>query len=327
MRAAARMLAWSLLLLAGTARAATITVGPDRAHKLPSQALRDADEGDTIAIEPGDYYDCLRVATARLTIEGLGAGAVLTDTTCDGKAIIVTGAEGLTLRNLTLQRARVPDGNGAGIRAEGGSLTVENVRFLNDQSGLLAGTVPSMTVAIRDSRFEGTGICDGGRCASAISVGAIARLTIERTLITGTREAHQVVSTARATSITASRLEDGPKGSASMLLLMPEGGSLTLEGNIFQKGPRASSLRGAVLIDGAITGPFVVRHNRFVNETGTAVPFILNWSDGGPVLEGNILTPQGDEVSSAGYLKSRTSAMLRDAKQAVRGVARALLGR
>jgi hypothetical protein len=317
----------ALLLLASTAQAATITVGPERALKLPSQAVKEAGEGDTIAIEPGEYYDCLKVGTPRLTIAGLGDGAVLTDTTCDGKAIIVTGADGLTLRNLTLQRARVGDGNGAGIRAESGSLTVENVRFLNDQAGLLAGALPGATIVIRDSRFEATGNCNGNRCASTITVGRIARLVIERTLITGTRGAHQVVSSARATEITGSRLEDGPKGSASFLLMLPEGGSLKLEGNILQKGPRAANLRGAVLVDGEITGPFIVRHNRFINATGSGVPFILNWSDDGPELEGNEIIPPGDEVSSAGYMRNRAGNLARDAKAMARGLARKLLGR
>src|SRR5262249_2014506 len=161
---------------------------------------------------------------------------------------------------------------------------VENVRFLNDQSGLLAGDAPGAAIVIRDSRFEGTGICEGGRCASAITVGRIARLVIERTLITGTRGAHQVMSSSEAPEYVGTRLEDGPRGSASFLLIMPNGGALRLEGSILQKGPRAANLRGAVLIDGAITGPLVVRHNRFLNETGAAVPFILNWSDGGPEL-------------------------------------------
>ncbi len=325
MRGAAALLA--LLLLASAARAETFEVGRERAFKLPSQALKEAGEGDTIEIDPGEYYDCLRVGAVGLTIQGRGAGAVLTDTTCDGKAIVVATADGLTLRNLTLQRARVADGNGAGIRAEGGSLTVENVRFINDQAGIIAGALPAATIAIRDSRFESTGICDGNRCASAIAVGALARLLIERTLITGTRGAHQVVSAAASTEIIGSRLEDGARGGASFQLLLPAGGSLKLEGNIFQKGPRAANLRAAVLVDGAITGPFSVRHNRFINETGQPVPFILNWSNDGPVLEGNIIVPPGIEIASDGYLRNRAGAVLRDAKDAARGLARRLLGR
>lgn len=325
MRGALALLA--LLLLGFAARAETYEVGRDRAFKLPSEALKVAGEDDTIAIDPGEYYDCLRVGASGLTIQGLGAGAVLTDTTCDGKAIIVASADRLTLRNLTLQRARVADGNGAGIRAQGGGITIENVRFINDQAGLIAIDAPESAIIIRDSRFESTGICEGNRCASVITAGRIARLLIERSLITGTRGAHQVVSGAASTEIVGSRLEDGPRGSASFLVMLPAGGSLKLEGNIFQKGPRAANLRAAILLDGNMTGPLSARHNRFLNDTGKPVPFILNWSNDGPVLEGNIIVPPGAEIASDGYLRNRAGTLLRDTKDGMRGLARTLLGR
>ena len=303
------------------AQAEIIAVGPERAIKLPSLALRNASEGDTIAIDEGEYYDCLRINIAGLTIEGGGAGAVLTDTTCDGKAIIVAAGDRLTLRNLTLQRARVPDGNGAGIRAEGSGLTIEKLRFINNQAGLLGADNPTTTIIIRDSRFEGNGQCDGTRCAPAIVVGAAARLRIERSEITGTRDAHQIVSSARSTEIVASRIEDGPRGTASLQLFLPIGGSLLLEDNIFQKGPRAASLRAAVLMDGSAGEVFAARRNRFINQTGQSVPFILNWSDGSPVLQGNAMEPAGDEVSTSGYLTHRAAGLLRGAKQTARDVA------
>ena len=58
-----------------------------------------------------------------------------------------------------------------------------------------------------------------------------------------------------------------------------------------------------------------------MNETGQDVPFILNWSDGGPVLEGNVIEPAGAEISSEGYLAHRAAGLARDLKQSVRGVA------
>ena len=55
---------------------------------------------------------------------------MLTDKTCQGKALLVIDGNNDAVRNLTLERARVPDGNGAGIRAEGGNLTVSGVAFI-----------------------------------------------------------------------------------------------------------------------------------------------------------------------------------------------------
>ena len=62
---------------------------------------------------------------------------VFTDLTCGGKALLITNGNNITIRNMTLQRARVPDHNGAGIRAQGGDLTIENVHFNNNEDGIL----------------------------------------------------------------------------------------------------------------------------------------------------------------------------------------------
>jgi hypothetical protein len=65
-----------------------------------------------------------------LTVESKGPNLILTDKTCMGKAIFVTVGHDIIIRNITFTRARVPDGNGVGIRAEGSNLTVEKSRFL-----------------------------------------------------------------------------------------------------------------------------------------------------------------------------------------------------
>ena len=94
-------------------------------------------------IEAGEYYDCAIWTASDLTIIGADPNVTITDTTCQGKALFVVRGDRSTVRNLTLARARVPDGNGAGIRLEGQGLTLERVRFVNNQVGLLAGALGS----------------------------------------------------------------------------------------------------------------------------------------------------------------------------------------
>ena len=43
----------------------------------------------------------------------------MTDTTCQGKAILVIDGNNVTVRNLTLLRARVPTGTGPGFALKG----------------------------------------------------------------------------------------------------------------------------------------------------------------------------------------------------------------
>ncbi len=313
-------LAAALLLIALPARAAIIEVGEERTITSPAMAVRDAAPGDTILIDAGEYYECLRVYVDGLTIEGRGTGAILTDTTCDGKAIVVAAAKTLTLRNLILQRARVGDGNGAGIRAEGKSLVIDKLRFLNDQSGLISTDDPDADILITDSQFTDTGRCDVPRCASAVSVGNIKRLRIARSLFTGTQGAHQIASAARRTELDHTVIEDGAKGSASFQVMILPGGGLEMTDCVVQKGPRATNLRGAVLLDGAMSGPVVLRRNRFLNDTGRSVPFVLDWSDTNPVLEGNMIPAGASAISSSGalahYAMGQAQALKRDARSA-----------
>ena len=154
------LFALSLCLLAASPVVArTLEVGEGHQFKLPSEAIAAAKDGDTIAIYPGQYFDCAVVQQNNLVIEGKGAGVVLTDKPCGGKALLVTDGNNITIRNLTLQRARVPDENGAGIRAEGGDLTVESSRFLDNENGLLAADHPGAKIRIIDSEFIGNGKC------------------------------------------------------------------------------------------------------------------------------------------------------------------------
>ncbi len=310
-------------LAASPAWAATIEVGPDRSITSPAAAIASAAEGDTIAIDEGDYFECLRPRTPGLTIEGRGTGAVFTDTTCDGKAIVVVQADRLTLRNLTLQRARVPDGNGAGIRAEGKRLTIDHLRFINNQAGLITTNDPAADITITDTSFADTGRCETNRCSGAILAGTIRRLRLERTEITGVAGGHAITSSAAATQIINSRIEDTAQTGASFQLLIPSGGSVLLEGNTLRKSPHAATLRAAILLDGIIAGPVTLRRNRYINDTGLSVPFVLDWSTATPRLEDNILPPGETAVSTNGITVHRAREIARDTKDAARQAASA----
>ena len=127
-----------VLLLTGIVAAspslgATLKVGPDQAYKVPSAAAMVAKNGDHIEIAPGQYFDCAVWNADNLVIEGTGPGVVITDKTCMGKGFFVIEGNNTTVRDLTLTRSRVPDMNGAGIRLDNGNLTVDSVKFIDNQ--------------------------------------------------------------------------------------------------------------------------------------------------------------------------------------------------
>jgi hypothetical protein len=155
---AAALLAGLCLGVVRTGAAAILEVGPGRAYAAPSAAIAAAADGDTVAIDPGTYFDCAVVNRNRLAIVATGPDAVITDKACGGKALFVVAGRATVIRGLTFARARVPEGNGAGIRGEADDLTLEDCAFVNNQMGVMMAGSAGGTLRIVNSRFSDNGV-------------------------------------------------------------------------------------------------------------------------------------------------------------------------
>ena len=168
------------LLVPRAVAARELAVGPSRVLKVPSQAATVAANGDVIRIDPGTYADCAIWNASGLVIEATGPNVLIAGKTCAGKAIFITQGNNITIRGITFADARVIWHNGAGIRAAGDNLTVEQSRFLHNENGILAGGGPNSVLRISDSAFIGNGACIEA-CAHGVYAGEpIALLQIER---------------------------------------------------------------------------------------------------------------------------------------------------
>ena len=280
------------LALVAEASAATLEVGENKTYKLPSNAAAQAKNGDTIEIYPGEYFDCAIWRQSNIIIVGKGDGVVITDKTCQGKGIFVTSGNDITIENMTLQRARVPDGNGAGIRGEGVNLTIKGVKFINNENGILYADSPKSELRIINSEFTANGSCaNAGGCAHGIYINNHALVRVEGSKFFGTKNGHHIKSRAARTELIRNEIRDGADGTASYLVDIPNGGSLVLENNIMQKGPKAENRSAAVVIgaDGIThrTVELIVKGNEFTN-TGTYKPaFVRNLTATPAVLTGN----------------------------------------
>jgi hypothetical protein len=277
-----RLLLGAVLVLACCfgAQARTLEVGQGKAYKQPSDAIKVAQDGDTVSIYPGEYFDCASVLQNRLTIQGVGNAedVVMTDKPCEGKALLVTGGDDITVRNLTLTRVRVPDLNGAGIRDEGNGLVVDHVRFINNQNGILSGRQGG-TMIVRDSYFEKNGFCERN-CAHGLYVGQLDLLRVERTKFLETHRAHHIKSRALRTEVIDCDIEDGPNGNASYEIEIPSGGSLIARGNTIIKGPKAENHTAAIVIgaEGVIqpTRELIIENNNFRSDGAWSTFFVWN---------------------------------------------------
>ena len=278
------------LLVGGAAQAATLEVGPGKQYDKPSAAIKAAKDGDTITIAPGQYYDCAIVPQDNLTIQGSGPGAVLTDLTCAGKALLITNGNNITIRNLTLQRARVPDENGAGIRAQGGDLLIDNVKFLNNQDGILAGAFPKANIKIVNSEFVHNGLCTRA-CAHGIYVGLIHSLDVEHTRFFDTQHGHSIKSGALTTTVKDCDIEDGPDGTSSYLIDAMFGGSLVVIGNKMEKGPKSENHAYVITIgEGGVRQPtdkLIIKDNTYTDDNEHPATFVRNLTATPAQLSGN----------------------------------------
>lgn len=303
-------LSFMVVALASGAQARTLEVGETKPFKMPSAAASAAQDGDRIAIYPGEYFDCAVWKANNLVVEGVASPeqVVITDKSCQGKALFITAGNGITIRNLTLTRARVPDDNGAGIRAEGRNLVVERVRFINNQNGIMSGTAGGSMI-IRNSVFEGNGACLSS-CAHGVYVDALDLLRIEGSQFIGTKRGHHIKSRALRTEVIGCTIKDGPEGTASYAIEIPNGGSVVIRGNTIEKGPKAENHSGAIVIGAeGVTRPtpeITIEDNTFRNDGDWDTAFVNNLTATEAILRGNKLSGQvqplrGDGRVTAGH--------------------------
>lgn len=294
-----RITALGLLPLCGAfadLRAADLNAGPARELRTLKAAVAAAKAGDRILLDPGVYTDDIVTTAVPLTIEGRGDGAVLrgSQPIANRKGLIVSNAD-LTVRNLTFDNAYVTpeDGNnGAGIRAQGGDLTVENCIFSNNQDGVLVDAIPGAAVRVAGSSFSGNGAGDG--YSHGIYVNEVARFTVTGSTFSGTRSGHDIKSRALATTISKTVLDDGVTGTASYAVDLPNGGIAVLDAVQITQGPRSEN--PAMVAYGAeghlkAANGLTVANSTFRNQLiSPSVVAIANFTRTAVTLRNNVFT-------------------------------------
>ena len=285
---AAPVLASIVLAQSGMAR--TLEVGPGRALTGPAQAAAVAKDGDRVVFDPGVYRECAIWNASRLTLEARLAPAtmnrtvmtqsIVTGPVCGGRALFYFIGNDVLVRGLSFLHARDDGHNGAGILMEGANLTVENSEFQDNENGILTGGPAGSVVRVRRSVFVGNGSCQGS-CAHALYAGApIARLEVMGCVFVDTHVGHDIKSRARMTVVRDNRIEDGPNGTASYLIELPDGGDAEIVNNLLHKGVRSENKEVAISIgiesNHNPTHSLDIRGNRFISDLPEPVRFVRN---------------------------------------------------
>lgn len=280
----------------GSAAARILQVGAGQAYASPSAAAAAAQDGDSVTIAPGTYYDCALWHANGLTITGGGPEVLITDTACAGKAAFVIQGDHVVVRGLNFARVRVADGNGAGIRAEGRDLTVEDSHFVNNQVGILAGG-PGGSLRVIGSTFSANGTSLDGHPTHTVFAGGLDLLRIERSLFQDARGGDYIASAARRTELVGNRLATVGGGMTGPLVSV-HGGALTLDGNTFGLDAGTTERPGAVLVTGGAS-VIEVRGNTLIEPIGS-VPLLRNWTGLTATEAANAVPPNARVVSEDG---------------------------
>ena len=248
-------------------------------------AVTSAHDGDTVQIKAGTYSMTSSAGILidkNLTFEGDGGRANFRADVPMTKGIfsVKPGVDTTTFDNIGFLGAHNADKNGAGIRLQGGDLTVKNSYFYHNEDGILGTETGSYrgNVLISNSQFIGNGGANG--FSHGIYIGATS-LTVENSVFRDTVQGHHIKSVSDHTIVRGNILDDGI-GTASREIDVSAGGSLLVEHNQMIKSAKAenahfilySNTRGTVLGDVVVQDNTVISHKTgaiFFQNTTTAV--------------------------------------------------------
>jgi hypothetical protein len=227
-----------------TAAGAVLVVGPGQQYATLAAAAAAAVDGDTIDVVAGTYTnDFAGYIGANVTIQGVG-GMVheLYTTAPPNEKAPLTVEKGLTLKNFEISGVTISaaeGNNGAAIRLEGGNLFVQYCYIHDNQDGILADAVTGATVTIDHTEFARNGAGDG--FSHNLYINAVASLTFTNDYSHDANVGHDLKSRALATTIQNSVIADGPSGTASYEIDIPNAGVALIENSFIEKGPLAQN--------------------------------------------------------------------------------------
>ncbi len=242
-----RILSTTVLVFAAVAATALAQVSPapftiaetGQAFSSLAQAV-DAigDRKGTVVIAPGTYRQCAVQQGGDVTFTAATPGtAILDGVTCEGKAALVLRGRAAKVDGIVFQNLRVPDGNGAGIRLEGGNLTVTNSLFRNSEEGILSGDAPGNSVTIDKSTFRHLGRCDRGlSCAHSVYIGQYGSLTVTRSRFDSGDGGHYLKTRTPRVTITDNSFDDSAGRATNYMIDLSNGASGTIRGNEMVQG-------------------------------------------------------------------------------------------
>jgi hypothetical protein len=265
-----------------------LTVGAGEEYATIAAAVAAASSGDTIDVNAGTYVVGDLKISRDLTFAAVGGTVdIVAPPTVDrvnvAKGLFIIGTDtstpNVTIEGFSFSGAKSAQSNGAGIRYQSGNLTLQNDSFSNNQDGILAPPFVSGTgtIDVNDCVFDHNGAGDGQ--SHNIYIGYINTFVMTNSISEDAVVGHEVKSRAENNTIEDNQIIDGPTGTASYSIDLPNGGNDIIQGNTIEKGPDASAPI-AIHVGGPML-PYpdsnvLIQDNTFINNDGPAAVVVNN---------------------------------------------------
>jgi hypothetical protein len=243
MRVTPTLAALTAIWMPVDSQAATLTVGPGQQYATIAAAVAASADGDTLAVQAGTYTNDFAEIGTKITLSAIGGRVTMkaTEPLPNEKGILITDTD-ITITGFTFTGAHISNGlggNGAGIRYQAGNLVLNRCYFHDNQDGLLGNADPAGSITITASEFAHNGDKTGPNAGYThnIYIGAIARADIENSYFHNANVGHEIKSRAAVTIVNNTRVVDGPSGTASYSIDLPNGGAASITNDQIEQGP------------------------------------------------------------------------------------------
>lgn len=258
----------------------TLSVGPGKAYAIPCTAFAAAANGDVIEIDGAGTYvgDVCGIYRDNLTIRGINGRPKIDANGMNamGKGIWVAIGNGITVDNVEMFGAKVPDQNGAAIRLEGSGFTMRRSFLHDNENGILTGENIASDVVIENSEFSHNG--DGAGYTHNLYIGHVRSLLFRYNYSHDANVGHNLKSRAEINTIAYNRFSSSGLGQPSYEVDLPNAGLAYVIGNVIQQ-PSINQNPNLLAFgeEGASNAKqdLYVVNNTFLNDSASNGTFIL----------------------------------------------------
>jgi hypothetical protein len=272
----------AISLAAGSAGAATLSVGPGMTYAKPCAAFAAAKSGDLIQITGNTTYsgDVCYVYPSNITIRGVNGRPRIdaAGKNAGGKGTWVIEGSNVTVENVEMLGAKVADQNGAALRLEGTNFTLRSAFIHDNENGILTGANTSSNITVEYSEFGHNGYGTG--YTHNLYIGNVGSLVFRYNYSHDANVGHDLKSRARVNTIAYNRfssLAPGQTGSTaagkpSYEIDLPNAGTSYVIGNVIEQPAANSNPTMLSYGEEGASNPaqdLYVVNNTFLNDAGS----------------------------------------------------------